>query len=412
MRFIAGQKVPVTIRFGVAAAFACCLALPLHAAEKAGAGLPPVLIGFDGAYSQLTNTAARAIELGTQIAMEEINRSGGLFNGRPLALVTKDNHGVAARAKDNFRDLAALPDLVAVYGGKFSPAIMETMPLASEFKRILVSLWGSANPITDDPVKHPFVYRLSLKDAWAIPAMMRHALKVYAATRLCLMVPNTAWGRSGAATLETNLSNTGQSVVYSRWYNWGEKSFDQAIERCHEAKGQAFLVIANEGEGAALVNAMARLEIDLRLPIVAHWGVTGGAFHTLIADSAQRVRLDIIQTFSFVDNERPAAQRLAKQVMQRTGVSSPALIESPVGVAQGYDMTHLVAQAINTAQSVDPAAVQAAMQRLGVYDGAIRRYDRPFTQTNHDALTAAQVVFVNMQPDGALIPIGVPGPRP
>jgi len=74
----------------------------------------PVYIGFDGAYAQKTSTSAQAIELGTQLAISQINGAGGVLNGRPLVLVTKDNHGLAARAKDNFIEFAERPDVVAV----------------------------------------------------------------------------------------------------------------------------------------------------------------------------------------------------------------------------------------------------------------------------------------------------------
>ena len=389
----------------------CALSLSAQAAVPAVKAQNPVLIGFDGAYSQLTNTAAAAIELGTKVAIDEINARGGVLGGRPLALITRDNHGVAARARNNFKELAAQPDLVAIYSGKFSPTTIETMPLADALKLVSVGLWGSASPITSEPKVNPFVYRLSLNDTWAIPAMMEHARTVFAATRLCLLAPNTAWGRSGAATLEMNLAKFGQQVAYSRWYSWGEREFDRVIDRCQSSGGQAIFLIANEGEAAALVNDMAARAEDYRLPIVAHWGLTGGQLHEMVGENARSVRLDIIQTFSFVENPRPVAQRLAQIVMGQTGVSDPALISSPVGVAQAYDMTHLLALAIDRAGSVDRAAIQAAMQDIPRYDGAIRLYDPAFSPTNHDGLTPAQVLFVNLQPDGALIPVRQTGTR-
>jgi len=383
----------------------CLVSLPLKATAPDQRLAAPVLIGFDGAYSQLTNTAAAAIELGTRIAIDEINARGGVLAGRPLALITRDNHGLAARARNNFIALADQPDLVAIYSGKFSPTTIETMPMANNLKVVSVGLWGSASSITSKPEANPFVYRLSLNDTWAIPAMMQHARTVFAATRLCLLAPNTAWGRSGAAILEMNLSKFGQQVAYSRWYSWGERGFDRTIDRCQTAGGQAIFLIANESEAAVLVNDMAARAEDYRLPIVAHWGLTGGQLHEMIGENAKAVRMDIIQTFTFVDNPRLEARALAQTVMVKTDVSDPALISSPVGVAQAYDMTHLLALAIDRAGSVDRQAVQAALQDIPAHEGAIRFYDPAFSNTNHDGLTPEQVLFVNLRADGALIPL-------
>lgn len=369
----------------------------------------PVLIGFDGAFTQPTSTSANAIELGAQIAIDEINARGGVLGGRPLKLQTADNHGISARARDNFEDLAAMRDLVVIYGGKFSPAIMETMSLANELGVVSVSLWGSANPITDDPIKNPYVYRLSLKDSWAIPAMMRQALDQHAAKRLCAIFPNTAWGRSGASALEQNLPQIGQELVHSKWYQWGQSDFVADLQGCTRAGGQAVIMIANEGEGAAIINSMATLPKEQRLPIVSHWGVTGGVLHELIRQNIDKVDVDVIQTFSFVDNDRAQGKALASEAMRRTNVSNPALISSPVGVAQAYDMTHLLALAIDKAGSTDRAAIQAALQTLPAYQGAIRDYDRPFSESDHDALTADEVLFVHVKADGALVPVAVDG---
>lgn len=43
----------------------------------------PVYIGFDGGYGQKSDTSAKAIELGAQIAIDEINARGGVLGGRP-----------------------------------------------------------------------------------------------------------------------------------------------------------------------------------------------------------------------------------------------------------------------------------------------------------------------------------------
>lgn len=365
----------------------------------------PVYIGFDGAYAHKSSTSATAIELGTQLAISQINGAGGVLDGRPLVLMTKDNHGLAARARDNFIDFAKSRDLVAVYGGKFSPATMQTMDLSNRLGLISVSVWGSASPITEDPEKYPFVYRLSLKDSWALPAMMRHAKRSYSADRLCSVMPNTGWGRSGEKSLEENLGNTGQTLQYVRWYNWGEENFTSVINRCRESGAQAAILIANEQAGAAWVNDMAALPVDQRLPTVAHWGVTGGVIHKLVGRNINGLDVDIIQTFSFVNNERPVAMALGREVLADQQYSTLASISSPVGVSQAFDMTHLLAMAINEAGSTDRSLIQRAMQNLGRYDGAIRTYEQPFSENNHDALTSQQVLFVRLQADGALLPI-------
>jgi branched-chain amino acid transport system substrate-binding protein len=322
-------------------------------------------------------------------------------------LLTKDNHGIAARAKDNFIEFAERPDVVAVYGGKFSPAIIQTMGLSNELSMLSISVWGSADPISENPTEYPFVYRLSLRDQWAIPAMMQHAKARYGANRLCEVMPQTAWGRSGDRALAANLDRLGQTVTYTRWYNWGETGFADVIKSCVDSGGQAVILIANEQEGALWIKAMAALPSEQRVPTVSHWGVTGGALHQMVGPEVNQVDFDVIQTFSFINNKRPQAETLAREILADIRFSTVESIASPVGIAQAFDMTHLLAMAINKAGSTDRVAIQKAMQSIGTYEGVIRTYIQPFSDTNHDALTAEQVFFVRLQTDGALFPISV-----
>lgn len=169
----------------------CCAAImPTGAAAQ---GTPnnkaPVLIGFDGAYGQKTNTAPIAIELGARAAIDDINRAGGVLGGRPLQLVTTDNKGVSARGKDNFVELAQMKDMVAVLGGKYSPISVEVLPEAHRLKVPLISVWGSADGITDHPYRPSYTFRVSLKDDWGVEAMMRRMANTYKASQVCAFCP-------------------------------------------------------------------------------------------------------------------------------------------------------------------------------------------------------------------------------
>jgi branched-chain amino acid transport system substrate-binding protein len=137
----------------VLTAFVCACAAQAWAQTPAQNQKPPVWIGFDDAYGLKTNTSAIATEWGIKAALEEINAKGGVLNGRPLKLMTTDNKGISARGKDNFVQLAGTPDLVAVLTGKFSPISVEILPEAHRLKVPMISVWGSADPITDHDYK-------------------------------------------------------------------------------------------------------------------------------------------------------------------------------------------------------------------------------------------------------------------
>jgi branched-chain amino acid transport system substrate-binding protein len=116
------------------------------------------------------------------------------------------------------------------------------------------------------------------------------------------------------------------------------------------------------------------------------------------------VRIDFIQTFSFIRNKRPRAQYLADWILKNTDLKSTSDIPSPVGAAHAYDTVHLLASAVKVGQSTDPRQIRQALERLPAFHGAVRHYAQPFSSQRHDALDKSQVLFVKLSPTGQLIP--------
>lgn len=365
----------------------------------------PVVLGLDEAYSIKSNTAPQAIERGVKAAIDEINAKGGVLGGRPLKLITTDNQGVAARGKDNFAEMASQTDVIAVLGGKFSPVTVESIGEAQRLRVPLISVWGSADQITDNGGDPSYVFRVSLKDSWGVEAMLVRARAHYKASRICAVLPNTAWGRSSDSVLGAKATTHGIRVVATRWYNWGEQSFVDVLKSCKQANAQAMILVANEKEASILLSQMADLPAAERLPIVAHWGMTGGLIHEMAGPALDKVDLQVIQTFSFIGNTRPAAKRLASWILKDAGLSRVQQIQSPVGSAHAYDATHLLALAVNKAGNTKGDDIRRALESLPAFEGAVRRYAPAFSAKRHDALTPTQVLFVRIERSGALTPL-------
>ena len=370
---------------------------------------PPVLIGLDAEFGHRTSTSAQAVRQGLEIAIAEINQAGGVLGGRPLELVIRDNRSLPARGLDNLRELAAIPDLVAVFGGKFSPIYMEVLPTAHELGILLMDPWGSADGITEHDFRPSYSFRLSLKDSWAAPVMLRHALERYRARKLGVFLPNTAWGRSNQAAISRAAADNGQTLVGEKWYNWGDKSFSDDYQELRAAGAQAIVLVANEAEGSTLAREVAALPPAERLPIVSHWGVTGGKFAELAGAGLNELDFAVVQTYSFVGRDDPAARRVLAALRERYGITGAEAVKSPVGVAHAYDLMHLLAQAIDWAGSTDRAAVRTALENLGPHDGLVRHYDHPFTPERHDALSPAEVFMARVTADDRILPISDSG---
>lgn len=365
---------------------------------------PAVWIGFDDGFGLRHSSSAMATEWGIRAALEEINQAGGVLNGRPLKLITTDNKGVSARGKDNFVQLAAQQDLVAILSGRMNPITLEMLTEAHRLKVPLISVWGSADLITDHEYKPSYSFRVSIKDEWGVEAMMRRLSSSHGVRQACAILPKASGGHSvEKVILEKKGAHTPQFPVL-RWYNLGEASFKEHYQACLDARTQGLLFVGHGQEAALLIQEIAGQPLSKRLPVVAHMGATGSTLHDMVKDDLAKVRIDFVQTFSFVHNRRPRAIYLANWVMKNQGFNSPHQIPSPVGVAHAYDTVHLLAKAIDMAKTTSPSKIRDALETLPAFDGAVRHYAKAFTPQRHDALDKSQILFVRMTPPGHLIP--------
>ena len=364
----------------------------------------PVLVGLDGEFGLAHSTSAEAIERGILTAIDEINRAGGVLGGRQFKLVTKENHSIAARGIRNIKEFAAMPDIVAVFGGRFSPVLIEELPILKETKTLLLAPWSSADGIIDNCMTPNFAFRLSLRDSLAMPFMLTHAAD-HGFRNVGLLLTNTAWGRSNLAAAERYFaSGGGVSSVGTAWYNWRDQSLIDKYAILRKAGAQAIILVANDDEGATLVREIAALPKDERLPLISHWGVTGGSFAEQAGPALNEVDFSVIQTFSFFKADPVRVAKILTVTERLFGISKIGDIVSPVGFAHAYDLTHILARAITKAGTADRAAVRDALELVTDYKGLVRDFPQPFTATNHDALGSDQLFMARYRADGMLIP--------
>ena len=366
-----------------------------------------IKIAVDAEFGIPLSTSAQAVRDGAQVAVNEINAAGGLL-GRKLEIIERDNRGVPARSLNNLRELAADPDVVAVLSGRYSPVVVEILPEIHRLKMVLLDPWAAANSITDNDYTPSYVFRLSLRDSWALPVMMRHALKS-GSRKVGLLLPNTEWGRSSQKSAEITASqDTRQEIVSVQWYNWGDPSLIEHYQTMRKAGAESIIFVGNDREAVILVKEVASLPKEQLLPMVAHWGLTGGQFFAQAGSALRSVDLSVVQTYTFMGKTDPAAQRVLAGLKAVTGNDDPRKVVSQVGVAHAYDLVQLLAKAIKQAKSTDRTRVRNALEKLGPYQGLLGKLDKPFTPQRHDALTISHVYMASFADDGAIEPLGKP----
>jgi branched-chain amino acid transport system substrate-binding protein len=141
-----------------------------------------------------------------------------------------------------------------------------------------------------------------------------------------------------------------------------------------------------------MMKSLERME--WRVPVVSHWGISGGRFPELAGSGAQHV--EFIQTYSFFGPQNAVGQRLLAALQAKyPDVKGPGDVTPPVGVANAYDAMHLIALAIEKAGSTEGDKIRQGLYAIDTYEGLIKTYHQPFSADNHDALNENDYIMVH-----------------
>ncbi|WP_051147817.1 ABC transporter substrate-binding protein [Desulfotignum balticum] len=378
-------------------------------ARPSGDEIAPIIIGLDADMSSASAESGQSIYRGARIAVEEINAGGGVL-GRFLALAVKDHRGNPARAKDNMADLAAMPDLVAILGGLHTPVALEVLPFVHEQGIPFLIPWAAGTPVVDNGYDPNFVFRVSVRDSFAGEFLVQAAFDS-GFRRPGLLLENTGWGWSNHEAMMAAIEyrNRNMDAASVQWFNWGVRNMQPQLAALVAEGADVLLLVANAPEGQVLVRSMAALPATKRLPVISHWGISGGEFASRITDDLTRVTLSFLQTFNFAAPPFPGRADTLFSAYRKLfpGIEDRMDIPAAPGLAHAYDLVHLLAKAVKDAGTTDRAAIRNALETMDRHAGVMADYQPPFTPERHDALGPASFILARLNHKGQVVPVHV-----
>ena len=361
----------------------------------------PIKIGLAAAVSGGSAASGEAIKRGIQLAMDEVNAKGGLLGGRKLEMVIRDDEGNPAKGVTIARELIEREKVVTVFGGLHTTVALAQVPVWHELKTPYMGAWAAGTNVTRNGQTPNYAFRVSANDDYVDKFLARYSVDVMKKGKPGLLLENTAWGQSNEAGLGKWLGEKRVKAVGIEKFNWNDPDMSPQLLRLKSAGADHVILVANAPEGAQVVKSRAK--IGWEIPMISHWGISGGRFPELTGDLSDGVVF--IQTYSFFGKQSERGQAVLKALHEKYGVKGPEDVIAPVGTANAYDGMHLVALAIEQAGSTEGPKVRDALETLkGEYRGLIKTYKQPFTAEQHDALTDADYVMVVWK-GGKIVPV-------
>ena len=205
----------------------------------------------------------------------------------------------------------------------------------------------------------------------------------------------------------TALAAEGLEPSALAWFHWGAQDMEAAVHNIAKTNPDVILLVANAPEGLAIVKSVASLPKADRIPIISHWGITGGRFFELAKDVLNDVDLSILQTFSFIQPTFPkrANKVINAYLKHNLDATNANEIFAPTGTAHAYDIIQILALAIDKAKATNRQDVRDALENLTEYQGLVRNYSPPFSAEKHDALDASDFNLSQYDRNGAIVPL-------
>ncbi|MCT8176827.1 ABC transporter substrate-binding protein [Variovorax sp. CY25R-8] len=373
------------------------LASAAFCAFAAGASAQDIKLGYNGDLSASPSAqSGQAAVLGMEAAIADLNAAGGVL-GRKFTLVTRDDVSAPPKSIQNMSDLIDNEKVVAVFGPTNSGNAMAWKHIANQKKIPVLGNVGSGTDITK-PMSagaDNYMFRVSMVDREQVAALMAYVKKNTAASKVVgLMAETTGYGQGGLKDMEEIAKLQDIRIAATERFGVGDTDMTSQLSKMKAANVDTVVVWAQGTPIAQLVRSMEKINY---FPLtLTSWAADNITFYDA-AGKALAEKPIFMRTVS--ETRTPAQQKLFDRIgskLKAPGSFSFAL--------HGYDSVLLLAQAMKQANGTDGAAVRAALEDLKTpVQGVLKTYEKPFSKTNHEALTAKDLVWIRWK-DGKLLP--------
>ena len=355
-------------------------------AAGGGAFAQDIKLGFNGDLSASPSAqSGKAGVIGIETAIAEINAAGGVL-GRKLALVVRDDQSQPPKSIQNMSDLIDREKVVAVLGPTNSGNALAWKHIANQKKVISMGMIGSGTDITKPMSSgaENYMFRVSMVDREQVAGLVAYAAKADM-KKIGLMGETTGYGQGGLKDLEEITKLHGMAPLAMEKFGVGDTDMTSQLNKMKAAGVDTIMVWAQGTPTGQLVRSMEKLNYFPTM--LSSWAADNITFFDA---AGKNLAGKPIFMRTLANPSTPAQKKLYDQTVSK--LAAPSAFPF---VLHGYDATLLLAAAIKQAGSTDGPKVRAALEDLKApVQGAMKTYNKPFSATQREGLTAADLVFV------------------
>ena len=345
----------------------------------------PIKVGLSGPFTGGSASMGVSMRDGVKLAVSEINKAGGIM-GRQIQLVERDDEAKNELGVQIAQELINKEQVVATLGYINTGVALASQRFYQEAEIPVLNNVATGTAIAGQFKSPNYVFRTAANDLIQSAMIANEAIKRQGFKAPAILADSTNSGQLGREDLTRALAGMGVKPVAEEKFNIGDTDMTAQLLRAKQAGADVILTYAIGPELAQIANGMAKL--GWKVPMIGSWTLSMATFIDNAGANGEGAMMP--QTF-IQTGDTPKRKGFIEAYQAAYKVDR---IPSPVSAAQGYDSVYLLKAAIEQAKSTDGAKIRAALENLQTkVDGVVTVYDRPYTATDHEAISGNIPVF-------------------
>jgi branched-chain amino acid transport system substrate-binding protein len=347
----------VRLRISLVSALTAALCLACKAEKGTQAGRIP--IGFYGALTGPQATFALSGKNGVTLAIEQINKAGGVL-GRKIELLVEDDHNEPAEAASAVSKLITRDHVVALIGENASSRSLAAAPIAQNYGVPMVSPSSTNVEVTR---KGDYVFRVCFIDPFQGKALAVFARRTLQAKTAALLVDARSDYSVGLAeAFRKSFTELGGEIVAELKYAEGDSDFSAQLTALSTSRPEVMLIPGYYTD-AGLIARQAR-SLGLQATLL---GADGWDSPKLIEIGGPAIEGAYLSNHYSVDDPSPAVRTLVTDYRRAYGADPDSI------AALSYDAARLIADAIRRAGSTEGSRIRQALASTADFPGVTGR---------------------------------------
>lgn len=315
---------------------------------------------FTGAAAEFGSNGWRGISL----ALEDINKEGILISGKQykIKIFKYDSACTPDQGISNVENMISKDKVVAILGDHCSTVCSVIGPLCEQYQIPGLTIECAVDSVTNPG--HEFYFRMRPTVKMMIPSVMPKIFKTFDVRTAAFLVVNDEYGKIFTESVENELDWRDVKTIARETFERGSNEYWPQLVRINRTNPDLLFYVGTASEGATILKQARELGMMPRTKFI-------GSEEMGEMELPMRAGKDAVEGTYAISLWGKVPKEFTKRVLQR--------FKAPMhyAIIFGYDAMHVLANAIESAQSLESAKIKDALKRTDykALEGHIRFKD-------------------------------------